>query len=682
MLDSSTTRTPASAAGARRLAAVYFADIVGYSALSSTNEPAALRQAAVLQRTGRAEVERHGGRVVKFVGDAVLAEFSSSEAAVRSALSLQASFGAPGASSDTAPRRLRVGVHVGEVTVAPDGDILGEAVNTAARLQADANPDQVLVSEDIWRQLRRVPVFVFTDVGERTLKGFAEPLGVYAVASAVDLDAATADDIVVSGAQVHANEEKRTRLIVLPFRILRADPETDFLAFSLPDAITCALSGLRSLIVRSNLAGLRYANGAPDVTAIARDAAVDVVLTGTLVRLADQIRVSAQLTDGRDGALMWSESLQVMLGDLLRLQDELTNRIVASLSLPLTLREHRMLQQSVPATPRAFEFFLRANELAQERTQWTRARDLYIDTLHEDPYFAPAWARLGRCYRVIGKYSQMKEDLTENFRRADSAFRRALELDPDLGLTHRLFAELEVELGHAQDAMLRFVRHARRGPADAEIFAGLVHACRYCGLLDVSLVAHQRAIALDPQTRTSAEYTYFELADWQRCYETSEHNELMRAYALHGLGRIAEARALLVQQRASKGSGDPYVRFGELLLAVIDGEHAVAVDVARKLVDVFPDAEGRFLVARSLGVIGEVDLGIAELRRIVDMGFFGWIRLAEIDPATRTLESHGDFAALLATARARRAEAAESFSRAGGPELLAAVNVGGQYIPA
>src|SRR5262249_43065090 len=142
-----------------------------------------------------------------------------------------------------------------------------------------------------------------------------------------------------------------TRLIVLPLRVLRPDPETDFLAFSLADAITSGLSGLQSLVVRSSLAATRFASDAPDLRVIATEAEVDAVLVGTLLRAGDQLRVSSQLVEAPGATVLWSNTAQVPVGDLFRLQDELTGKIVEALSVPLTTRERKMLKQDVPSSP-------------------------------------------------------------------------------------------------------------------------------------------------------------------------------------------------------------------------------------------------------------------------------------------------------------------------------------------
>lgn len=128
------------------------------------------------------------------------------------------------------------------------------------------------------------------------------------------------------------------------------------------------------------------------------------------------------------------------------------------------------------------------------------ARDLYLRSVDADPEYAPAWARLGRCHRVLAKAG---EDLVANAARAERCFDRALELNPDLGVAHALYAMVECDLGKGRDAMVRLLERGRGGNTDAELFAGLVRACRYSGLLPPSIAAHERARALDPQVLTS-----------------------------------------------------------------------------------------------------------------------------------------------------------------------------------
>ena len=283
----------------------------------------------------------------------------------------------------------------------------------------------------------------------------------------------------VDGDDTRALARALTRIVVLPFRVLRPDPETDFLAFSLPDAIATSLSGIGSLVVRSSATAARFAGEAPDLNALAATADVDRVVMGTLLRSGDQLRVAAQLVEAPGGTLLTSHTVQSSLGDLFRLQDEIARRVVDSLSLPLA----GTVTPSAPDAPlndRAYELYLRANELARTYGGLAQARELYLRCLQLDPSYAPAWAHLGRCHRVIGKYVDGTADSEAH---ADEALRRALELNPRLSVAHKFYAHLEADIGQARRAMVRLLGEANRHGNDPELFAGLVHACRYCGML-------------------------------------------------------------------------------------------------------------------------------------------------------------------------------------------------------
>jgi TolB-like protein len=201
-----------------------------------------------------------------------------------------------------------------------------------------------------------------------------------------------------------------TRLVVLPFRVLRPDPDSDFLAFSLPDAIATSLSGISSLVVRSSAVAARFAGGdAPDLKTLAAEADVDRVVMGTLSRSGDQLRATAQLVEAPGGTLLTSHTVQSSLGDLFRMQDDIARRVVEALSLPLGGRTSSPAPDS-PRNPQAYELYLRANELSRTYDGMLLARDWYQRCLDLDPGFALAWAQLGRCHRVIGKFVEATPD--------------------------------------------------------------------------------------------------------------------------------------------------------------------------------------------------------------------------------------------------------------------------------
>jgi len=474
-------------------------------------------------------------------------------------------------------------------------------------------------------------------------------------------------DTGVTGAPSRPTARPMTRLIVLPFRILRSDPETDFLAFSLPDAVTSSLSGLDSLIVRSSIVASRFAGGAQDLRTIADEAGVDIVLTGTLVRAGEQLRVSMQLVEAPDGTLVWSQTSQLPLGDLFKLQDDLAARIVESLSLPLTTREQRMLKHDVPASAKAYEFYLRANQLATNYAKASLARDLYLECLQEDPRYAPAWARLGRIHRILAKFFDTNPE--ENLNRAESAFIRALEINPDLSAAHNLYAHLEVDLGRAQHAMTRLLERAQSRTTDPELFAGLVHACRYCGLLDASRAADEQARRLDKLIRTSVAITHFMLGDYQRVHDMSadEPTGYLDGLALVMLGREQEAVATL---RKAEEVGDVTARkFNESLRMLLEGNRAEGLAAMRTLLSGFRDPEGAYVVGRQFAHYGDSAAALVLLARAVEEGYFAFSTMAR-DPWLDTLRVDPAFKKILRHAEARHREALAAFVQADGDRLL------------
>jgi serine/threonine protein kinase/tetratricopeptide (TPR) repeat protein len=457
-----------------------------------------------------------------------------------------------------------------------------------------------------------------------------------------------------------------TRLVVLPFRILRPDPETDFLAFSLPDAIATSLSQVGSLVVRSSATAARFAGDAPDLKALAADVGVDRVVVGTLLRAGDQLRATTQLVEAPGGTLLASHTTQASLGDLFRLQDDIARRVVDALSLPLA--GAALPTPAAPHHPRAYEFYLRANELARTYAEIERARDLYLRALELDPRFAPAWAHLGRCHRVIGKYIKGTADSESN---AEEAFRRALDLDPRLSVAHKFYAHLEADIGQAPEALVRLLNEAGRHGNDPELFAGLVHTCRYCGLYDESIAAHAEARRLDPNVATSLEGTLLLAGDLDRLVAVERPtmdpgaDEGIRVMALGLAGRRDEAREVLLKMR-EKIRIPAFDTWSGVLLSWLEGRGPDMLGGISAIgaLKVQEDPEAMFLQGWML-----CDAGLDFLRRAVLRGYLvapTLSRSRHFDP----LRNDPVFQALLADAEAGRQRALGAFRMAGGERLL------------
>jgi serine/threonine protein kinase/tetratricopeptide (TPR) repeat protein len=470
-----------------------------------------------------------------------------------------------------------------------------------------------------------------------------------------------------------------TRLVVLPFRVLRPDAETDFLAFSLPDAIATSLSGNTGMIVRSSAVAARFATGTPDLKALAAEADVDRVVMGTLLRAGDRLRATAQLVEAPGGTLLTSHTVQAPLGDLFGLQDDIARRVADALSLPLAGTPAQSPDR--PADPHAYELYLRANELARTYDGIAAARDLYQQCLELDPRFAPAWARLGRCHRVVGKY--IDPDPGSDVR-AEDALRRALAINPHLSLAHKFYANLEADIGQASAALRRLLGEAGRHGNDPELFAGLVHACRYCGLFEQSLAAHAEARRLDPNVTTSVEQTLLMMGDVEAMLKMEPPKLIagaddgIRVIALGLVGRRDEARVRLAAMRES--SRIPlFVGWMDYIGAWLEGSaRDVSEEIARAglgVLKIQDDPEAIFQEGWMACDIGEHVRGLANLERAVAKGYFvapTLTRWPQFDP----LRGEPRFQAVLASADAGRARALAAFRDAGGERLLGAAAAG------
>jgi TolB-like protein len=460
------------------------------------------------------------------------------------------------------------------------------------------------------------------------------------------------------------------RIVVVPLRLLRPDPELDFLPFGLADALTTSLRAIDGIVVLSGQVGARYAGDALDLRRLGAETEAQLALTGTVVRAGGRLRVHAELLEVPGGSIAWSKDAEAAADDLFRLQDDLARQIAGSLALELAPGRKRALQQDVPANAKAYEFFLRANQLSYNFGMLAAARDLYRACLAEDPAYAPAWARLGRVCRVMAKYGH--GDAAANLADAEAAFRRALELNPHLPAAHNYIAYHEIEeLGRSRDAMVRLLGQARKAPADAELWAGLVVACRFCGLLDASVEADRKARRLDPGIRTSVAYTYWMRGEYETALRYDDEDlRWMSFYALPLLGRSAEAVPICreVERRSRHGLQRSILAADR---AAIEGNREECVAAGRTvLASSFEDPEGLYFASRALVHVGEVDLGLGVL---VDRVFGRGFCVEEVlgrDPWLDPARGDPRFGKAVDLARAGREAAAVAYRAAGGEALL------------
>ena len=463
-----------------------------------------------------------------------------------------------------------------------------------------------------------------------------------------------------------------TRLVVAPLRIAKTDPEVSYLSFGLAEAVSGSLAGLGNIVVRAPSIAAKWNDDNSDLRQLAAAADVDLVMSSTLLRSGAQLRITTQLIDASSGTLMGSTSIKGTIDDVFALEDALTTAVVAMLTPQLSTGQRAAAaaprRRDVPANPRAFELFLRGTEEARTLIGTKVAKELFQRAIEEDPSFAPAWAALGRAHRVWGKYY---EDHDESYRLAEQAFKRALELSPDLPLAHRYYTHFESEHGRAPQAIVRLLKHASTNRHDAQLFAGLVHACRYAGLFDASVAAHEEAVRLDPNVSTGVEYTLAQLAltSTQAQEQLLNHTASVDApFVIAALGDAEITRKAIAYVDIHKVP-PAFRRSYDAVVAMHTRPPAEAAEVIEQAMAVHSDPEALFLFGGMLIRIGLVDRGLEVTTTAVRGGYAAALTLAQ-SPTIRAAQDHPAFRIIYEDALRQTQDAQHSFEAAGGPEML------------
>lgn len=463
-----------------------------------------------------------------------------------------------------------------------------------------------------------------------------------------------------------------TRIVVPPLRIAKTDPDVAYLSFGLAEAVSGSLATLSSIVVRAPAVAAKWSDEGTDPRQLAASADVDLVISGALLRSGSQLRITAQLIDASSGTVIGATTVKGSMDDVFALEDGLTNAAMALLAPQVTQGQHRPasapLRREVPANPRAFECFLRGTEYARTLIGTREARDLFLQAVDFDPNFAPAWAALGRAHRVWGKYY---EDREGNDRLAEAAFKRALELSPDLPLAHRYITPFESEAGRAGDAIVRLLKHAAINRHDPQLFAGLVHACRYAGLFDASIAAHDEAMRLDPNVATGVEYTISLMSYNAGPSSDRVLNNPVTADAHFVLAAIGDAEiARKALARLDIGSVPPAFKLTvEAAIATSQKSQTEALEAIQAATSSHVDPEALFLFGAMMIRAGGPERGIDVMADAVRNGYLPALTLQQ-NPTFDLVRGHASFQKMEDEARTRMRAAQKRFEDAGGPEML------------
>ena len=536
-----------SSTGRRRLAAILAADVAGYTRLveQDTDGTVAAWKAA---RDGviKPLVAEKSGRIIKFTGDGFLVEFPSVQDAVACAIALQEKLAA-------GSLKFRMGLNIGDITD-DGGDVHGEGVNIAARLEALAEPGGICISGDVYAQVRNRIIAPYTDLGEREVKHISQPVRVYSIAAGgpeggvaasqptarpsrrnditgkrgVWISAGVGMAMVIAvaaawvftdrtGARQGATETAspppaakpisvpsrpdKPTIAVLPFNNFSTDKQQDYFSDGLTEDLITDISKISGLAVIARYSTFSYKGQTPDVREVGRALGATHVVEGSVRKVGSVVRITVQLIDAADGRHVWAERYDRNLTDVFAIQDELIGRIVEVLSLKLTNRDKRLLARRGTSNLQAYDAYMRGREKegSFSKAAYGEARDFYEKAIALDSHYAEAYAHLAQVLTLSAQYGWV-DDVETTYRKSLELAETAVEFGPDSPFAHwslgRILSRPPVtQYGRA---IVEFEKAVALDPnyADSYGYLGLVYA--YSGHPEKSAAYIDKAMRINP----------------------------------------------------------------------------------------------------------------------------------------------------------------------------------------
>ena len=506
----------------RKIAAILAADVVGFSRLTGADEDRTLaRLRALRSDLIDPTIAVHHGRVVKRTGDGLLVEFRSVVDAVRCAIEVQ--HGAIERNVGVPPERrieFRVGVHLGDVVEEADGDLMGDGVNIAARLEGIAKPGAICLSEDAYRQVKGRLDLVGHDLGPTQLKNIADPIRVYSL----DVGAPSAANPAPAAA-AEKSGPPRLSIVVLPFTNLGGDPEQEHFVDGVTESLTTDLSRIRGSFVIGRNTAFTYKGKAVDLKQIGRELNVRYVLEGSVQRGGNRMRVNVQLINAESGSHLWAERFDKPLADLFDMQDEIVARLANALNAQIAAAEARRAEEA--PTPDSMDLYFQGLAWFNKgRTSDTlaQAHSFFDRALAADPANVDALVSSGIADAVEAANSFVT-DSTAALAAAEAKFTKALRLVPDHALAHMHFGVLYI-----------WTRRAAQGIAE----------CEHALALDRNLASAHALIGYGKMFIGYAEETEAHIAEALRLSPRDTMAYLWMGYAgvaKDGLGSYEQAAA-------------------------------------------------------------------------------------------------------------------------------------------
>jgi adenylate cyclase len=551
----------------RHLAAIFAADAEGYSRLMGVDEVGTLQTLTAHREIMDRLIKEHGGRIANTAGDSVLAEFPSVVDAVQAAVDVQEALGAANEALPQDHRvRFRIGVHVGDVMVR-GGDLFGDGVNVAARLQAIAAPGGVCISGDAHHYAHKSLTFTYVDLGTQSVKNIAEPVQAYAVRPS-EQEAKHHGQVAPEDVSKPLALPDRPSIAVLPFANMSGDPEQEYFADGVVEDILTALARFPRLFVIARNSSFIYKGRAVDVKQVARELGVRYVLEGSIRRAGSRVRITGQLIHADTGAHLWADRFDGELTDIFTLQDEITEQVVGAIEPRLVRAEVEMAARKRPSSLTAYDLYLRALPRYHSMTRegFEEALRLLGRALELEPNYCAA-AALIAVAKVYGTAQGWISNTSEEMKEALRFAKLALAIDPNdpdaLSIAGRCMAYFGADYGTAIELSQRAIRLC---PNSAAAWSQCGSACVYAARPTEAVEAYRRAMRLSPldltlyQSMTGLAVAFIQLERYEEAVEVARMSAHQNPYFSSTLRCLAAAHAHSGQLEEAREAAEHLLR--------------------------------------------------------------------------------------------------------------------------
>jgi TolB-like protein len=547
----------------RKLAAILYADVAGYSRLTRADEEGTHRALSTYLDAITHTIERHHGQVLHYAGDAVLAEFASVVNALTGAVAIQHDLTARNeALPGDRKLQFRIGINLGDVIV-DRNEIYGDGVNVAARLESLAEPGGICISDMVRQGVEGKLDLAFEDLGEQSVKNIDKPVRAYRIF--LGFDAAPE----VTSVETKTNDTpSQPSIAVLPFTNMSGDPEQGYFADGITEDIITALSRFRWFFVIARNSSFTYKGRAVNVTQVSRELGVRYVLEGSIRKFDDRVRISAQLIDGTTGNHVWAERYDRNLEDVFAVQDEITHSIAAAVEPELFAAEGQRAERKNPKNLDAWDYFLRAQMLIYTGTQEEnlKAQELARKAIELDPTSAHGYKSLAWSIYLASRHG-WSEWRGKEMGAARDAAAKAVALDPKDAFSHYVLGGLSIGYGQLDLAIQELKTAIELNPSSPLAHVKLALCYTFDGRPQDGLAQIATAHHVSPRDpmlpyyRCTQATTYWGLGEYDRAVECAK-------YAIQNIKKWLPSRYILTASYEKLSRHDDAKRARDLIFEV------------------------------------------------------------------------------------------------------------------